>query len=212
MITGTAMASELAPIGTLQAGAQASIQNELGSFPVSDMYTVMAGDQIKIGESDTVATLTLDVGTLYIHPDSSLTLNESNGTYTVELVSGSVGYDLDGDGVLKIISSAKEITPIATDGTRSGAVAVSPEGGLVVIPVLGDARAVAGDGVLTYIMQGDTWTDAEQAPKLTLAQVQTDGTMSTQKKVLIGVGAVAGGYLLYELIKDDDKKSKSPSS
>ena len=186
-----------------------SIQNELGGFPVSGTYTVLAGDQIKIGESDTVATLALDGGTLYIHPDSSLTLNESNGVYTVALVSGSIGYDLNGEGMLSIISSDKEITPIATDGERSGAVALGAKGKLVVVPVLGDARAVADDGMVTTITQGYTWTDAEQGAKLTQTQV-TSGGMSTGMQVLIGVGALAGTVLVYEWLKDDD--SKSPSS
>jgi hypothetical protein len=213
MLTGTAMANDsLAPIGTLQAGAHASIQNELGSFPVSDMYTVMAGDQIKIGESNSVATLVLDAGTLYVRPNSSLTLNKSNGTYTVALISGSIGYELDGEGGFNITSSGKEITPVATDSTRSGAVALGLNGGLVVIPVIGDARAVADGGIVTYIMQGDTWSDSEQAPKLTLAQVQQGGGMSTAAMVGIGVGVVAGGWVLYEVFKDDDKDSKSPSS
>lgn len=213
MISGTALASDdLMPMGTLQVGANASIQNELGSFPVTDTYTVLAGDQINIGESDAVAILAFDVGTLYIRPNSSLTLNKSNSTYTVELVSGSIGYELDGGGLFKITSSGKEITPVAIDGTRAGAVALGPEGGLVVIPVLGDARAVADDGIVTNILQGDTWTDAEKIPQLTLAQVQTDDTMSTTTKVLIGVGVAAGGVVLYEVLKDDDKKSKSPSS
>jgi len=212
MISGTAMASDaLAPIGTLQAGANARIQNELGSFPVAGAYTVLTGDQIKFGESDANATLTLDAGTLYIRSNSTLTLNKSDGMYTVALVSGSIGYELNGEDTLKIISSGKEITPIAIDGASSGAVAFGPDGSLVVIPVLGDAVAVADDGIVTNIAQGYTWTDAEQGAKLTLTQVE-DGGMSTGTKVLIGVGIAAAGYGVYKLIDDDDKDSKSPSS
>jgi len=214
MISGTAMASgALTPVGTLQAGANAKIQNELGSFPVSGAYTVLTGDQIKFGENDANATLAMDIGTLYIRPNSSLVLSKSNGTYTVALVSGSIGYELNGEDALIITSSGKEITPIATDGASSGAVAFGPDGSLVVIPVLGDATAVAADGIVTTIAQGYTWSDAEQGAELTLTQVQdATGGMSMGMKVLIGVGVAAGGYYIYDTIKADDQKSKSPSS
>ena len=210
MFAGTAMAADaLAPIGTLQAGAHASIQNELGSFPVSGTYTVLTGDQINIGESESIATLALDTGTLYIHPNSSLTLNESNGVYTVALVSGSMGYELDREGMLKINSSGKEITPVATDGASSaGAVAIGSTGKLVVVPVLGDALAMADDGIVTAITQGYTWTDDGQGAKLTLTQVETDDGLSTDDKVLIGIGIAAGGVFIYQVTKD----SNSPSS
>jgi len=199
----------LAPVGTLQAGAHASIQNELGSFPVSGTYTILAGDQIKIGKSESNAVLALDIGTLYIRPESSLILNETNGIHTVTLLSGSIGYQLDGNSTLKITSAGKEITPIATDGTISGVVALGPTGLLVVSPVLGDAIALADDGVVITITQGNTWTDAAQGAKLTPTQVEGAGGMSTAATVGVVIGVTAGGVLIYNELKKDNSKSNS---
>jgi len=213
MFSATAMASDaIAPIGTLQAGSHVNIQNELGSFPVSETYTVLAGDQIKIGESDFIATLRLDGGILYISPNSVTTLSKSNGVYTLVLDSGSVGYELEDAGKLVIRSGGQEITPTASEGAISGAVALGLNGKLVISPVSGNAVVATENGVVTKIAQGQTWANTQQGAKLTLTQAEPLATgLGAGATTAIVVGGIAGGALIYDkVIKDDD--SKSPSS
>ena len=177
LITGSAVANEsLAPIGTLQvgSGSHTSVQNELGSFAVSGTHTVLAGDQIKIGDSEFVSTLALDGGKLYISPNSLTTLSKSNGVYILELTSGSIGYELATEGSLRILSGGQEIAPIASNGDISGAVAVQPNGKLSVSPINGNALVMTDDGLTTKVSQGYTWADSDQEPTMVLTQVEED--------------------------------------
>lgn len=206
MISGTAIADgALTPVGALQAGNNVIIQNELGQFPVAGNYTVLAGDQINTADGK-VATLTVEGGNLYISPGSQAKVSGSNGQYTVELISGSMGYKLNGHSQLKIISSGQEITPSAIDGEMSGAIALGENGRLVVSPLLGNALAVASDGMVTTIEQGHTWTNTGKSASMTLTQVSGSG-MGLGLKILIGVVAVGAGIAIVKKIDDDDDES-----
>ena len=211
MISGTSMAgSLLTPVGALQAGDNVTIQNELGQFPVSGNYTVLAGDQINTADGD-VATLAIEGGHLYIAPGSQAKVSGADGQYTIELVSGSMGYKLDGGSQLKIISSGQEITPSMIDGSMSGAIALSEDGNLVVSPLVGDALAVSSDGMITTIEQGHTWTNTVKGATMTLTQVKEAGAgVSTTALVVGGIVIVGAGIAITK--DDDDDDSKSPSS
>ncbi len=212
VFSASAMASDaIAPIGTLQAGSHVNIQNELGSFPVSETYTVMAGDQIRIGDSDFVATLRLDDGILYISPNSATTLSKTNGVYTLILDSGSVGYELEDAGKLVIRSGGQEITPTASEGAISGAVVLGLDGKLVISPVLGNAVVATENGVVTKIAQGQTWANTQQGAKMTLTQAEPlPAGLGAGATTAIVVGGIVGSALIYEKVIKDD--SKSPSS
>ncbi|MCP3954349.1 MAG: hypothetical protein GY697_19355 [Desulfobacterales bacterium] len=206
MISGTAMADgALAPIGALQAGDNVTIQNELGSFPITQSYTVMAGDQIKTSVGD-VATLAVNGGNIYISPNSSATVSESNGLYTVELLSGSIGYNLEGESTIKVISSGKEITPVAVDGSITGAIALGSNDKLVVSPIVGNALVVASDGIVTTIEQGKTWTNTAQGGKITLTQAEEE---DDNNALWIMLGGLAGAALIIN--KKDESTPSSPT-
>jgi hypothetical protein len=214
MIGGTAMAnSSLAPVGALQAGDNVTIQNELGTFPVSGSYTVLAGDQIKTGAGE-IATLAIEGGHLYFSANSSATISGSDGNYTVELTSGSMGYKLRGQSTLRVAVSGEGATPVAIDGLASGAIAVDSNGSLVASPAVGNMVTVSNDGTVTTVEQGYTWVNSGLGAKLTLTQATTAATDTEEEKKkrriawIIAIAAALGIIIVIDNNKDDDEDEK----
>ena len=212
MISGAAMASSsLAPLGALQAGDNVTIQNELGTFPVSGSYSVMAGDQIKTGTGG-MATLAIDGGHLYFSANSSATVSGSDGNYFVVLTSGSIGYKLRSQSTLKVVVAGEGATPVAVDGLASGAVAVNSNGSLIVSPMIGNMIAVSSDGTVTTVEQGYTWMNTSDGAKLILTQVLETAAISsgwTAVSVATVVAAVAGVAAVVSVASDDCGRSCS---
>ncbi len=214
MISGTAFAANVtAPIGSIEAGANISVQNELGSFPVSSSYAVISGDQIKTTAGDVVA-VAVGNGHIYVSPNSVVTVNKTTDGYNVEIVSGSVGYKADGQADVVFTSAGEQVTP--TGLNASGAIALGVDGKLVVSPIVGDAIVLSDSGVMTTVAQGQTWINTGASAQLVLTQVDTedddDGLFAWSSANPLALLALLGGVAVIASTDDDGETTVTDAS